>query len=111
MSRDEKKLPFLYDFDHVSNIVVRAVNTYGDRAQMDMMIEEMSELTKAICKFRRADTNITRDAVLEEMADVQIMLYQMALIFGDPNPWIDAKLHRLEDRLNNRESQSCTTSE
>ena len=30
-----------------TNIIRRAVRTYGEGPQMDMMIEEMSELTKA----------------------------------------------------------------
>ena len=83
-----------------------AVDTYGKEAQTDMMIEEMSELTKAILKYRRALRHSTarecekeRDSVLEEMADVQIMLNQMALIFGDSSKQEIAKLERLELKL------------
>ena len=38
-------------------------------------------------------------AVLEEMADVQIMLNQLALIYGDCTEWEIKKLERLEARL------------
>ena len=31
----------------------RAITTYGAPAQMDMAVEEMAELTKAICKVKR----------------------------------------------------------
>ena len=66
----------------------------------------MRELTKAILKYRRAVRHSTarecekeRDSVLEEMADVQIMLNQMALIFGDPVEQEIKKLERLELRM------------
>lgn len=32
----------------------RAITTYGAPAQMDMAVEEMAELTKALCKIKRA---------------------------------------------------------
>jgi hypothetical protein len=31
----------------------RAINTYGEQPQADMAIEEMSELTKVLLKYRR----------------------------------------------------------
>lgn len=30
----------------------RAITTYGAAAQMDMAVEEMAELTKALCKIK-----------------------------------------------------------
>ena len=86
-------------------ILEAAVKTFGNAAQVDMMIEEMSELTKALLKWRRAamidgdNTEEKYNAVLEEMADVQIMLNQMALIFGDSTEYEIAKLERLEKRI------------
>lgn len=32
----------------------RAITTYGAPAQMDMAVEEMAELTQALCKIKRA---------------------------------------------------------
>ena len=32
----------------------RAITTYGAPTQMDMAVEEMAELTKALCKIKRA---------------------------------------------------------
>lgn len=60
------------------------VETYGNDAQEDMAIEECSELIKAILKFRRSDekTAEMRDAVIDEIADVQIMLTQLGIIFN-----------------------------
>ena len=84
-------------------ILQDAVRTWGRDAQMLMMVEEMSELTKEICKFYRATDDASASAVAgnirEEMADVQIMLDQMKIMFGRVGPMIRVKLDRLEKRL------------
>lgn len=64
-----------------------------------MAIEEMSELTKALLKYRRDPGPARKNDILEEMADVSIMLNQLALIFGDYNEQEIYKLERLERRL------------
>lgn len=96
------------DADTEIDILSRAVETYGAQAQMDMMLEEMSELAKALLKYRRAGRQPKKYAsqfkqleqdVLEEMADTQIMLNQMCLIFGDFNEQEIEKLERLDARL------------
>ena len=96
------------DADREINILTRAVEHYGKISQVDMMLEEMSELTKALLKWRRVffsellggDAMKAKEAdVREEMADVQIMLNQMCLIFGDINDEEIAKLERLDARL------------
>lgn len=88
-------------------ILEGAITKYGPGPQTDMMIEEMSELTKALCKYRRAigcdadelEISCKLGNVLEEMADVQIMLNQMVLIYGDFTEWEIMKLERLAARL------------
>lgn len=85
-------------------ILADAVSTYGVEAQTDMMIEEMSELTKALLKFRRAGDNedmrtLSLISICEEMADVEIMLAQMHLIYGESDRTIRYKLDRLEQRI------------
>ena len=64
---------------------------YGYEAQSRQAVEELSELITAICKHNRA-TDRTRlsearecpekDAIIEEMADVMIMMCQMQYLFG-----------------------------
>lgn len=67
-----------------NRVLCEIINTYGTNNQMDIAIEEMSELTKALLKLRRYGTNSkTIGDVKEEMADVHIMLQQLELIFGD----------------------------
>ena len=53
-----------------------AIKTWGMEAQQRMMIEEMSELTKAVCKLARAkigaEAELAVESIREEMADVQV---------------------------------------
>lgn len=84
-------------------IMERALKTFGHFAQEDIAIEEMAELTKAIVKLRRAASDTAREeaqaAVREELADVSIMLSQLELIYGDVSDIEEAKLIRLQKRL------------
>lgn len=89
-------------------ILVRAINTYGKSAQLDMVVEEMAELTKAISKLRRAgsddETRAAMENIAEEAADVQIMLDQLRMMFGIVTaPIEEEKLIRLAGRLDHYE--------
>jgi NTP pyrophosphatase (non-canonical NTP hydrolase) len=56
------------------------VDTYGRDAQMDMVIEECSELTKAILKLRRAEhhnSRARRDMVNRETKEGQLIIKAM----------------------------------
>ena len=89
--------------DQTSNIYQRAVDTYGDDAQLIMCIEEMAELTQEISKHFRGKTGVLRLA--DEMADVEIMLEQLKLIFKNSHAvemFKTDKLKRLEERLNEK---------
>ena len=82
----------------------RAITAYGAPAQMDMAVEEMAELTKAICKVKRvscaAEAKAVLENVVEEMADVQIMLDKLRIIFHRSTEEVEeAKLERLKNRL------------
>lgn len=82
----------------------RAITTYGAPAQMDMAVEEMAELTKALCKVKRvscaAEAKAVLENVVEEMADVQIMLDQLRIIFCRSTAEAEEyKLERLKKRL------------
>lgn len=56
-----------------------AIHTFGKREQKLMAIEEMSELTKEICKDFRQRNN--RECILDEITDVSIMLEQLIMIY------------------------------
>lgn len=84
---------------------------YGYDAQSRQCMEEMAELTQAINKFWRVCGNgqkteksiqDCRDNLVEEMADVQIMLWQMEylLLSGqEVNQMIEKKLDRQLERI------------
>lgn len=57
-----------------------AIETWGKEAQVVMVMEEMSELQKELCKNLRGRENI--EAIAEEIADVKIMLGQMERLFS-----------------------------
>lgn len=66
-----------------------------------MVFEEMSELQKELCKFKRGKD--TLDNIAEEIADVKIMLEQMELAFKIKKKvefQKEFKINRLKDRLN-----------
>lgn len=77
-----------------------ALETFGEMAQMAMAVEEMSELTKELCKHRRGRNNV--ESIAEEIADVQIMLRQLVILF-DCKETVDKyrqyKLERLARRV------------
>ena len=85
----------------ITEVYKQAIETYGVRAQKLMAIEEMSELTKEICKDFRGKLN--REHLIEEMADVTIMLDQMLLIYEISGEEIlsmcGRKMKRLKERL------------
>ena len=85
-------------------ILVRAIDTYGPDAQLKMVLEEMSELQKEICKFWQGKDN--KGQIAEEVADVEIMLKQVRMIFGidqDTDYLKKQKLLRLMKRLDTGE--------
>lgn len=79
----------------------QAIKTYGEHAQKLMAIEEMSELTKEICKDFRGKLN--REHLIEEMADVLIMLDQMLVLYKISGEEVGLmrikKVERLKERL------------
>jgi NTP pyrophosphatase (non-canonical NTP hydrolase) len=86
-----------------TEILQEAIKKYGVNNQCDVCIEEMSELTKELLKLRWESTQAgfqkRRENIKEEIADVQIMLDQMRIIFGDTSEQEEFKVNRLKERL------------
>ena len=74
----------------------------GESNQRRMAIEECSELIKALCKYDRyfadeeIDKKILRLNIIEEMADVEIMIDQLKLMFDHNNDFEQAKEQKLK---------------
>ena len=91
-----------------TGVLTNALYTYGEEPQVDMMIEEMSELTKALLKHRRAQKSGCQydrehvKAIVEEMADVYIVLLQMIHLYDAQDlldTYVRDKILRLNVRL------------
>lgn len=80
-------------------IYADAISHYGIDNQKNMLVEECGELLNAMAKHKR-DRATTRD-VITELADVSIMVEQMALFFGREQFDVEKerKIERLKYRL------------
>lgn len=82
-------------------IIEKAIKKYGSINQCIVAIEEMSELQKEITKALRGEDS--RQNIIEEIADVEIMIKQLCRIFHISVKEVytqrKAKLKRLEKRI------------
>lgn len=89
------------DYEERRKVYEQAININGLETQIHKAIEEMSELTKELCKIFYPN-GTTIDKIADEIADVTIMMEQMRLAF-DLNDLVcehmDSKVERLKDRL------------
>ena len=66
---------------HRQIIYEKAIKYWGKELQVGMLTEEVSELLIAVNKFRRNDTAQNHFNIVEEIADVRIMLEQIMFLF------------------------------
>lgn len=81
-------------------IYKQAIALYGEKAQKLMAIEEMSELTKEICKDFRG--KLDREHLIEEMADVLITMEQLMIMYKISDREIQQMYERKIERLRGR---------
>lgn len=88
------------DFEQRCKVYTNALIAYGDRMQMIVALEELSECSKEICKVLRGGEDFRHLA--EEIADATIMLEQVRLMFNINDvvcDQMDRKILRLEQRI------------
>lgn len=89
--KDKEKRNVIYE---------KLFDKYGD-LQLIIAIEELSELQKEICKCLRKKGQINN--LIEEIADVKIMLEQIIYIYGlceeEIDVIVDNKIKRTEENL------------
>lgn len=85
----------------------RAITTFGEQEQWDMVQEECAELTVEISHARRGQDNATE--IVEEVADVYIMITQARLMLGEQlvDNIVEQKLQRLKQRLDKSEAYNA----
>lgn len=72
------------DVQRETDVFKAAIEVFGEAAQVTMVFEEMAELQKELCKWLRGNTDVAeRYRIAEEIADVEIMLAQMKLLFDN----------------------------
>lgn len=85
----------------IETVIQKAIETYGADLQKQVAIEEMAELTKEICKDFRGKAN--RENIIEQIAGVQIMLYQLMAMYNISDTelaiTLGLKITRLDERL------------
>jgi NTP pyrophosphatase (non-canonical NTP hydrolase) len=77
-----------------SQILRDAIAKWGIDLQLHCVEEELAELIVALKHFRRSKA--TREQVIEEMADVYIMLGQLSMIMECDSELLKAKEFKLE---------------
>ena len=91
--------------EEAKSICRAAIAKYGISQQVAMAHEEMGELVVALHHLKRGKATV--DDVITEIADVTIMIYQLAEMFGveKVQAEIDRKLKRLSERMNNQQEE------
>lgn len=72
----------------VSDTITAMLEKFGEDSQIDVAIEEMSELIKELIKYKRSKIHFrekqaaSREHVVEEIGDVMFMMEYLKRIFG-----------------------------
>ncbi len=86
---------------NMTKVLKQAIETYGKENQSMMVLEEMAELQKEVCKSLRGNNN--HDEIFEEIADVLIMIEQLKIMhdvkYRELNEMFNFKINRLKERL------------
>lgn len=67
--------------------LMKIADHYGLDSQLNMLQEECAELIQAVNKYKRTRTT----AIVEEMADVYIMLYQITYLLNKEVASVDVE--------------------
>lgn len=87
----------------MENLYKATLEKWGEDAQYDQAVEECAELIAALKHFRRG--KIDHQAVIDELADVTLMLGQLSWMFGEElvQKTVEMKLSKLKKLINTPE--------
>lgn len=98
----------------ISELNKETAKYYGYEAQSNQLVEECAELIQAVSKYRRAVAGLGQpvaeekkavalENLIEEIADVEIMLEQVKYLLQIPEEELDAvklyKVNRTRERI------------
>ena len=89
--------------DERKQLYLEAIEKYGIEPQLNQLQEECAELIVSVNKHRRKKCNESIDGLIDELADVFIMVEQIAFAMDveiKVQERIDFKIDRLKTRLN-----------
>lgn len=101
----------------ISELNKETAKYYGYEAQSNQLVEECAELIQAVSKYRRAVAGLGQpiaeekkavalENLIEEIADVEIMLEQVKYLLQIPEDELDAvklyKVNRTRERITQR---------
>jgi len=84
------------------SLYLEAWEKWGPQPQLTMINEECAELIQAVCKNLRNDNPTTENHIVEEMADVAIMIEQYLVVKNLDEYYYkirQMKLERLKEKL------------
>ena len=84
----------------LKELYLKNIEAHGKETQLLKLFEEIAELEEAICKHEDGRDSVIH--IAEEIADVQIMLEQMIIIYNNEEyvkGWRRDKLERIAESL------------
>ena len=102
----------------ISELNKETAKHYGYEAQSNQLVEECAELIQAVSKYRRATAGVGQpvaedkkaialENLIEEIADVEIMLEQIKYLLQIPEDELEAvklyKVNRTRERMAHNE--------
>ena len=82
-------------------LYAKTINKWGEQAQYAQAVEECAELIATLQHFARG--KVERDKVIDELADVYLMVGQLIYMFGEEDftAAVEKKIFKLHELLNN----------
>lgn len=77
------------------DLYMKTIDKWGEASQYDQMIEECAELIATLQHFARG--KVEQDVVVDELADVFLMVGQLTYMFGEDN--LQAAVENKVDKL------------
>lgn len=90
--------------DYERQVFEKALALFGIEHQREKLLEEMAELGAELCRLQDGRTNI--DRIASEMADVEILIDQLKMIWqcgGLVQQWRLEKTRRLDELVRDEE--------
>ena len=86
------------------DIYAKTIDKWGEKAQYEQTVEECAELIATLQHFGRG--KVDRDVVVDELADVYLMLGQLIYMFGEEGfaDALEKKITKLDTLLNEEDA-------